>query len=188
LEGLVKYGNNKSATSSVINDTIPKSEKASGNGDIKIIDVQLEDVMSDKNQSPTKQSNQVNNDASVKIIDVELTDTVPKEKNQKTFTKVEIEAEYSRDKNAWADYLQKNLNYPQEAVNKEIQGTVIAQFIVELDGTLSDMKIVKSPNKLLSDETLRTIKNSGKWIPAVQNGKQVRAYKRQPIVFKLDRQ
>jgi len=108
--------------------------------------------------------------------------------NQKTFTKVEVEAEFPGGTNGWADYLQKNLKYPQEAINKEIQGTVVAQFIVEIDGTLSNAKIIKSPNKVLSDETLRMIKNSGKWIPAMQNGKQVRAYKRQPIVFKLDRQ
>ena len=79
----------------------------------------------------------------------------------------------------------KNLKYPEEAVNKEIKGTVIAQFIVNTDGTLSDVKIIKSPSKILSDETLRIIKKSGNWIPAREKGQIVKSYKKQPIVFKL---
>ena len=50
-------------------------------------------------------------------------DTVP----QKTFTKVEIEAEYPGGKNAWGEYLMKNLKYPEDAVKRNIQGTVIVR-------------------------------------------------------------
>ncbi|HVM89174.1 MAG TPA: TonB family protein [Puia sp.] len=106
----------------------------------------------------------------------------------KTFTKVEVEAEYPGGQSAWGDYLTKNLKYPQEAINKELQGIVVMQFIVNTDGTISDIKILKSPAKVLSDESIRVLKESGKWTPAMQNGKAVRAYKKQPIVFKLERQ
>jgi bla regulator protein blaR1 len=106
-------------------------------------------------------------------------------KSDKAYTKVEFEADYPGGHQGWTEYLMKNLKYPEQAVKKEIQGVVVAQFIVNIDGSLSDIKIIKSPNKLLSDETLRIIKNSGNWTPAVQNGSQIRSYKRQPIVFKL---
>ncbi len=109
-------------------------------------------------------------------------DTVP----QKTFTKVEIEAEYPGGKNAWGEYLMKNLKYPEDAVKRNIQGTVIVQFIVDIDGSVSDIKVVKRPDASLSEVAYKAIKNSGKWIPAMQKGEKVRAYKKQPIVFKLD--
>jgi TonB family protein len=103
----------------------------------------------------------------------------------KVYKKVETEADYPGGSAGWSEYLMKNLKYPEEAVNKEIKGTVIAQFIVNTDGTLSDVKIIKSPSKILSDETLRIIKKSGNWIPAREKGQIVKSYKKQPIVFKL---
>lgn len=123
---------------------------------------------------------------SLKIVKLdENKDTVQPKYDQQTFTKVEFEAEYPGGIKEWSDYLNKNLKYPQEAITKKIKGTVVAQFIVNIDGSLSDIKIVESPDKLLSDETLRIIKESGKWNAAVQNGRKVRAYKKQPITFKL---
>ena len=116
-----------------------------------------------------------------------IQDTLPVNTG-KVFRKVEVEADYSGGANAWVNYLNKNLKYPQEAINKEMQGTVLARFIVNLDGTLSDLKIIKSPGKILSEETIRVIRNSGNWIPATNKGQRVKAYKIQPVVYKLERQ
>jgi len=116
-----------------------------------------------------------------------IQDTLPVNTG-KVFRKVEVEADYPGGANAWVNYLNKNVKYPQEAINKEIQGTVLARFIVNLDGTLSDLKIIKSPGKILSEETIRVIKNSGNWIPATNKGQRVKAYKIQPVVYKLERQ
>ena len=60
----------------------------------------------------------------------------------------------------------------------------MVQFIVDKEGSLSDIKAISGP-KELQEESIRVVKESGKWIPAVQNGKKVRAYKRQPIIYKL---
>jgi periplasmic protein TonB len=103
----------------------------------------------------------------------------------KTFTKVEIESEYPGGQAAWLRYLNKNFRYPQEAIDNEIQGTVVVQFIVDKEGVVSDVEAVSGPNEL-RDEAIRVIKKSGKWTPAVQNGRQVKSYKKQPIVFKLE--
>jgi len=107
----------------------------------------------------------------------------------KTFTKVEIESEFPGGSAAWLRYLNKNLRYPDDAVNNEIQGTVVVQFIVDKEGNVSDVQAISGPeNGGLRDEAVRVIKKSGKWTPAIQNGRQVKSYKKQPIVFKLEAQ
>lgn len=103
----------------------------------------------------------------------------------KTFTKVEIESEYPGGASAWQRYLNKNLRYPQEAIDNEVQGTVVVQFIVDKAGAVSDVEAISGP-KELRDEAVRVIKKSGTWTPAVQNGRQVKSYKKQPIVFRLE--
>jgi periplasmic protein TonB len=102
----------------------------------------------------------------------------------KTFTKVEIESEYPGGASAWTRYLGKNLSYPQEAIDNEIQGQVVVQFIVDKEGIVSDVEAISGANELRA-EAVRVIKKSGKWTPAVQNGRQVKSYKKQPITFKL---
>jgi len=107
----------------------------------------------------------------------------------KTFTKVEIESEFPGGAAAWLRYLNKNLRYPDDAVNNEIQGTVVVQFIVDKEGNVSDVQAISGPdNGGLREEAIRVIKKSGRWTPAVQNGRQVKSYKKQPIVFKLEAQ
>jgi len=103
----------------------------------------------------------------------------------KTFTKVEIESEYPGGAAAWQRYLNRNLRYPQDAIDNEIQGTIVVQFIVDKEGMVSDVEAISGP-KELRDEAVRVIKKSGKWTPAVQNGRQVKSYKKQPIVFRLE--
>jgi protein TonB len=105
----------------------------------------------------------------------------------KTFTKVEIESEYPGGAAAWARYLNRNLTYPDEAQANEIQGTVVVKFIVDKEGKVSDVEAISGPNEL-RDEAMRVIKKSGLWTPAVQNGRKVKSYKSQPIVFKLESQ
>lgn len=103
----------------------------------------------------------------------------------KTFTKVEIESEYPGGAAAWQRYLIKTLRYPQEAQDNEIQGTVVVQFIVDKAGVVSEVEAISGP-KELRDEAVRVIKKSGQWTPAVQNGRQVKSYKKQPIQFRLE--
>jgi protein TonB len=103
----------------------------------------------------------------------------------KTFTKVEIESEFPGGAAAWTRFLIKNLHYPEEAQNNEIQGDVIVQFIVDKEGNVSEVEAISGPNEL-REEAVRVIKKSGKWTPAVQNGRQVKSYKKQPIKFRLE--
>lgn len=100
----------------------------------------------------------------------------------KVFQKVEIEADYPGGKIAWQRFLNKNLHYPPV---DDVQGTVVVQFIVSKDGSLSNIEAVSGPDELRA-EAVRVIKKSGKWTPAIQNGHQVISQRRQPIIFRFE--
>ena len=107
----------------------------------------------------------------------------PEETND-PLMKVEIESEYPGGITAWQRFLNRNLHYPQDAVDNEIQGTVVVQFIVDKEGNVSDVEAVSGPAELKA-EAVRVIKKSGKWTPAIQNGRKVKSYKKQPIGFRI---
>lgn len=100
------------------------------------------------------------------------------------FTKVEIESQFPGGISAWAAFLNRKLNYPQQAADNEIQGTVMIQFIVDLQGNVSEVTAISGPEELRA-AAINVIKQSSKWTPAIQNGIPVKSYKRQPITFKL---
>jgi protein TonB len=108
---------------------------------------------------------------------------------EKTFVKVEIESEYPGGPAAWLRYLNKNFRYPEDGLNNEIQGTVVVQFIVDKDGKVSEVQAISGPELGgLREEAAKVIRGSGDWIPAIQNGRKVRSYKKQPVIFKLMQQ
>lgn len=98
---------------------------------------------------------------------------------------VEVESSFAGGDKGWARYLQANLVYPDRAQKIPKQGSVVVQFIVDTEGRVSDLEIVKSVEFSLDEETLRIIKESPRWTPAMQNGKKVKSYKKQPLSFKL---
>jgi TonB family protein len=102
--------------------------------------------------------------------------------------KVEFESEYPGGSAAWNKFLSQNMQYPEKAIKKKIQGTVVVQFIVDKDGSVSDVQTISGPEKGgLREEAERVIKISGRWKPAFQNGKKVKSYKKQPFVFRFDK-
>ena len=82
-------------------------------------------------------------------------------------------------------FLQKNLKPRVPIKNKAPNANyqVIVQFIVSKDGTISDIKAETSLGYGMEEEVIRVIKKCPKWTPAMQNGKPVNAYRRQPITF-----
>jgi protein TonB len=102
------------------------------------------------------------------------------------FNKVEIESSYPGGMSAWKRYLERNLRVTDEAVNNGIQGTIIVQFIVDREGNVSDVHAISGPEQGgLRQEAERVIKKSGKWVPAIQNGRSVKSYKSQSVTFQL---
>ena len=86
---------------------------------------------------------------------------------------------------ALTTYLAKNTRYPEAAMKAGQQGRVLCSFIVETDGTLSDLKVVKKVWPMLEDEAKRVVTSMPKWIPATMNEKPVRCRFSLPIVFRI---
>jgi periplasmic protein TonB len=109
-----------------------------------------------------------------------------KVEDDEPFTTVQIESTYPGGLPAWARFLNKNFRYPDAALSDGVQGTIMVRFIVDKDGNVSDVEAISGPEQDgLREEAVREIKKSGKWVPAVQNGRNVKSYKRQPVLFKI---
>jgi TonB family protein len=83
-------------------------------------------------------------------------------------------------------FLGENIHYPEEAEKAGIQGRVIATFVVEKNGSISQPRVVKSVDPLLDAEALRVISAMPNWKPGKQNGKAVRVKYTVPLSFRLD--
>lgn len=85
-------------------------------------------------------------------------------------------------------FLAKNINYPVSAVNKGTEGKVFVEFVIEKDGSISSVKVVKGIGEGCDEEAMRVIRlTNGKWSPGKNNGNPVRLRKVQPITFKLNK-
>ena len=100
----------------------------------------------------------------------------------KVFTFVQKQAKFPGSINTW---LAENMVYPPEAKNNNIQGTVYVTFIVEKDGSVSTVKILRGAYSILNDEAVRVISMMPKWEPGMQNGHTIRQLCNVPIHFKL---
>jgi periplasmic protein TonB len=111
---------------------------------------------------------------------------VKKEEDEdKIFTKVENEAEFPGGDAAWKRYLEKNLNPDTPLDNGAPAGPykVIIQFIVSKDGSISDVKALSNYGYGMEAEAIKIIKIGPAWKAALQNGRNVNAYRSQPITF-----
>ena len=98
---------------------------------------------------------------------------------------VEKEAQFPGGDKALKSFLFNNLNYPKKAVKKGIQGTVLVEFVVEKDGTISNIRVKRSVSRELDAEAVRVVSIMPKWKPATLKGEIVRSLYRLPIHFAL---
>ena len=82
-------------------------------------------------------------------------------------------------------FLAQNVKYPKKAMENGVQGRVMVQFIVETNGSISNVKVVRSVDPELDAEALRVVKKMPKWTPGMQKGKAVRVRFTLPISFRL---
>ena len=84
------------------------------------------------------------------------------------------------------NYLKNSIEYPQMARESGIQGRVFVTFVVEKDGNITDVRILRGIGGGCDEEAVRVIKNMPKWVPGKQRGKPVRVQFNMPILFKLN--
>jgi GldM C-terminal domain/Gram-negative bacterial TonB protein C-terminal len=104
---------------------------------------------------------------------------------KRIFEKVEIEASFPGGETNWRKYLEKKLN-PNVPVNNGApvgKYTVYVQFVVDKEGNIKDVKALTNNGYGMEEEVMRIIKIGPKWVPAIQDGRKVNAYRNQPVTF-----
>ncbi len=114
----------------------------------------------------------------------------------KVFQKVEIDAEFPGGTNGWTRYVTREIERNIDELQDDGRsGTVVVLFIVDKEGAVSEVRALPCseagvgnclpPNSKLAEIAVNAIKKGPKWKPAVQNGRNVKAYRRQPVTFQL---
>jgi TonB family protein len=158
------------------------------NNTVVLLDNKLAHIQSLTNKSRTilkkvELSRDLNNyELVLTTTPVQITTSV---KDDKIYDIVEENAQFPGGDMAMYKWISEHLKYPEECKEKGIQGRVMVQFVVNKDGSIPDIKVLKSPHSLLSEEAVRVVKAMPKWTPAKDKGKVVRSHFRLPINFKL---
>lgn len=105
--------------------------------------------------------------------------------DDKIYDIVEENAGFPGGEEALMEWLNKNLKYPTKCQEQGVQGQVVVGFVVEKDGKITDVKIVRSPDPDMSKEAERVVKEMPKWKPGKQGNKPVRSRFNLPIRFRL---
>ena len=134
-------------------------------------------------------ANVIGNDESGEVLKAKealVTEPVkPKEEENKVFEVVEQMPSFPGGMNALMDYLRKSIKYPPVAEENGIQGRVVCSFVVERDGSVTDVRVAKSVDPSLDKEAVRVVSAMPKWIPGRQNGQSVRVKYTLPVTFRL---
>ena len=109
----------------------------------------------------------------------------PKQEETKVFDVVEEMPSFPGGPGALMSFLSGNIKYPVVAEENGIQGRVIVAFVVERDGSITDVRVVKSVDQSLDKEAVRVVKSMPNWIPGKQNGSAVRVKFTLPVTFRL---
>ncbi len=123
-------------------------------------------------------------DAAVQIVD--FSDEEEDVEEEEIFVIVEDMPGFDGgDSNKFREYIQKNLKYPDVAAENGIQGRVFVSFVVEPNGEVSNVRVVRGVDPALDREAVRVVESSPKWTPGKQRGKPVRVSFTFPIIFVL---
>ncbi len=117
---------------------------------------------------------------------VTKTDTISNKTDSTIYEKVDQKAAY---RGSWLSHVQRNLNMRTAVNNGAPDGTytVVIGFVINTDGSLTNFSKLTDMGYGMEEETIRVIKKSGRWIPALLNEKAVRSYKKQPLTFLINR-
>jgi len=111
--------------------------------------------------------------------------TIEEPVNEEIFSFVEVMPSFEGGDQELLRYLGDNLKYPKIAMDVNAEGTVYLQFVVEADGNIAEVTVLRSVFEPLDQEAIRVIKTMPKWLPGKQNGKSVRVLYTIPIKFDI---
>ena len=169
------------ASGAVLNSEISSQEPVEEEKSIPIRDSQNPDLSEESTVKNTTRNNLENRESTSGQIEKK-----EPEETEQVFTIVDEQADFPGGNTAWNDYLKMNLNYPQEARTKGIEGAVLASFVVDKKGSISDISIIRGIDGGCNEEVIRLLRTSPKWNPAKKGGKPVNSKMQFRIVFKLN--
>jgi protein TonB len=108
------------------------------------------------------------------------------EKADEILDYTEVQAEFQGGMDGWYAYLKSNLSYPKQPQRMGIEGTVFLRFVINTDGSIQDVEVVRSVDPQLDQAAVSVIQNSPKWKSAKHHGRPVRSRMTIPIKFKLN--
>lgn len=111
--------------------------------------------------------------------------TVVSQTNQKVFDAVEQMPEYPGGMQAMIEFLQTNMKYPEDAAKQKVEGRVMVQFVVETDGSITDVHVAKQVFPSLDAEAIRVVQAMPRWTPGMDKGRVVRVKYNLPVVFRM---
>ena len=97
----------------------------------------------------------------------------------------EVMPEYPGGVQAMMSFIGENVKYPEDAVKQKVEGRVMVQFVVETDGSISDVHVAKQVFPSLDAEAIRVVQAMPKWVPGREKGNVVRVKYNLPIVFRM---
>lgn len=134
-------------------------------------------------------SAKTNTEVPTEEVEVEVKDEGPKvietPVHAEIFTVVEEQPGYPGGEEARISYLQQNIKYPEEAKELGIQGKVFVTFVVEVDGSITDVRVLRGIGGGCDEEAIRVVRSMPKWVPGKQRGVPVRVQFNLPIKFTL---
>lgn len=132
---------------------------------------------------PGETGNEINAPVEIPGSNVMETPANKEIKEELPFEKVEIEAKFNGN---WNKYLQKEIEKNMDELTEAGEsGTCVVRFVVSKDGTVSEVEATTMKGTKLAEVSVNAIRKGPKWIPAIQNGIPVNAYRHQPITFKI---
>ena len=133
----------------------------------------------------TAENFSISTDESLLILLESLSTLGDKPENDSIYQIVDEMPQYPGGEKAMMEYVAKNVKYPQEAKDKEIQGRVFVSFVVEKDGSVSTVKVLRGIGGGCDEEAVRVVSSMPKWKPGIKDGKPVRVSYMMPLNFKL---
>lgn len=128
-----------------------------------------------------------NDDASGEVLKLKeaVAQPEPKPEVEKVFDVVEQMPSFPGGPSALMEWLSNNVKYPVVAQENNVQGRVVVSFVVERDGSITDVKVVRGVDPSLDKEASRVVRAMPRWIPGKQNGSAVRVKYNVPVAFRL---
>jgi periplasmic protein TonB len=150
----------------------------------KVVEDTVESGLATQDDLSTKGNTEAPPDEEIKIEEVKE-QVIQQEAPKEIFTVVEEQPGYPGGDEARIRFLQENIKYPEEAKELGVQGKVFVTFVVEVDGSITDVRVLRGIGAGCDEEAIRVVKSMPRWVPGKQRGQPVRVQFNLPIKFTL---